>query len=160
MQESASFSCKILQFVIQSQSGTTEWTVSRRGGPIHQLRTRRFYHRFHAVWVVNITPRFCRERCMNGSIRLSCKLAQKWEAISCKVCWAQTNCICSCRYSTSCPCPVSRRASKATRRDRFRFSSLSCASATEENTFGHNSYFQNLWRCRQRYHAVSEFTFL
>ena len=57
-------------------------------------------------------------------------------AISCKVCWAETMCICSCRYRQSWPCPTSCSASKVARRDGSKWSSLSCASATGEEDFG------------------------
>ena len=57
-------------------------------------------------------------------------------SMSCKVCWPETMCICSCRYRQSWPCPTSCSASKAARRDGSRWSSLSCASATGEDAFG------------------------
>ena len=103
---------------------------------IHQLRTRDFTTDFTSSGSQNIARRFCRVRCMNGSVKLSCKLAQKWGSISCKVCWAEIMCICSCRYRQSWPCPASCSASKAARRDGSRWSSLRCASATGEDAFG------------------------
>ena len=68
-----------------------------------------------------ILLRFCRVRCVNGSVKLLCKLAQKWGAISCMVCWAEIMCICSCRYRQSWPCSTSCSASKAARQDGSRY---------------------------------------
>ena len=84
----------------------------------------------------NIATRFCRIQCVNGSVKLSCKLAQKWGSISCKLCWAKTMCICSCRYRQSWPCPTSCSASKAVGRDGSSWGSLRCGSVTGEDAFG------------------------
>ena len=110
----------------------------------------------------NIATRFCRVRCVNGSVKLLCKLAQKWGAISCKVCWAETMCICSCRYRQSWPCSTSCSASKAARQDGSRYGVPWVAQALLGKTLlGQNLFLNHLWKCHWRYHhAVFGITFL
>ena len=96
----------------------------------------RFYHRFHVVWVTKY-----RYKVLQGPMRerireIIVQTCAEMGSISCKVCWAETMCICSCRYRQSWPCPTSCSASKVARRDGSRWSSLSCASATGEDAFG------------------------
>ena len=95
----------------------------------------------------NIATRFCRVRCVNGSVKLSCKLAQKWGSISCKVCWAKTKCICSFGYRRSWPCPTSFSASKVARaKDPDGVPGVAQA-LLGKTLLGQRLFFNHLWKC-------------
>ena len=96
----------------------------------------RFYHRFHVVWVTKYLYKVLQGPMCERIREIIVQTCAEMGSISCKVCWAETMCICSCRYRQSWPCPTSCSASKAARRDGSRWSSLSCASATGEDAFG------------------------